>query len=259
MAGAKIVWSEPDPTCSPDGVVVSTPASLHVASIRTAIAHGAPVFVEKPMAIDRAGAEEILRLDGPPVFVMHTWRYHPGILLLSDIVRGRELGTVETIRSTRSNWTSPRTDVDPVWTLLPHDISIALELLGGLPSPVAAHAEFHRGRPVGMLSILEYGNAALVLEVSTRCPGKRREIAVRCEKGVASLPNDKDGRLELRGDDGGVETRDWPVRPGALYLELAAFIDYLRGGSPPKCCAATGARIVDVVTTLREMAGIASC
>lgn len=240
----------------PDGVVIATPAASHLDSIRAVRTIGVPVFIEKPMTVDRAGVEAIRGMPAPELFVMHTWRYHAGISLLAEIVRSGELGAPEMLRSTRSNWASPRTDVDPVWTLLPHDISIALEVLGGLPHPLAAQAELHGGRPVGMLCSLEYAGALVVVEVSTRDPGKRREVFLRCENGVAVLRNDCDGRLEVRRDDGSVDSRAWPLQPGALYRELAVFVKYLDGGEPPKCNASVGADIVDVVLELRALAGI---
>lgn len=242
-----------------DGVIVATPASVHHTSIASARRFGVPIFVEKPLTVNLAAARKLGADDHPPVFVMHTWRYHAGVERLARIAKERELGSVRMLRSTRTNWTSPRIDVDPIWTLLPHDISIALEVLGDAPRPVCAQAEMLDGRPVGMACVLSLDDIQVVVEVSTRSIHKHREISLRCEKGVASLANDRDGWVEvLRNGD---EPKDvgripWPLEPGALYRELEVFIRYLGGAEPPKCPVETGILVVETVARLREMAGI---
>lgn len=242
-----------------DGIVIATPASRHFSCIEAVRRHGVPIFVEKPMAVTHDEAMAICDIGRPEVFVMHTWQYHAGIERLADLVRGNELGALRMLRSTRSNWTSPRTDVDPIWTLLPHDISIALEILGAIPRPVFAQAELLHGKPVGMVAVLERDDVVVVIEVTTRSIDKTRRLELRFEGGVAILPNDRDGRVELlrNGDAPEAAARvTWPVEPGALYRELEAFVNYLRGGAEPKCPARTGALIVDTVIDLRTMAGI---
>lgn len=242
-----------------DGVVVATPASVHCAGIESVRRYNVPVFVEKPMTTDLRDARRIAAMDGPPIFVMHTWRYHAGVEQLARIARNRELGRPQMLRSTRVNWTSPRIDVDPTWTLLPHDVSIVLEILGGIPRPVFAEAELLAGRPVGMVCVLEHDDVNIVVEVSTRSIHKRREISLRCEEGVAVLPNDRDGRIDvLRNDDtpSAAGRISWETEPGALYRELEVFVNYLNGGDSPKCSAETGAGIVETVVRLRVMAGI---
>jgi predicted dehydrogenase len=259
-SGARSAHERP-PDSRPDGVIVAAPASLHRAAVESVLGYGVPVFVEKPLAVTREDARWLAGLARPPLFTMHNWRYHPAVEKLAAIARAQELGPARLLRSTRTNWTSPRTDVDPVWTLLPHDLSIALEVLGGLPRPVSARAEWHRGKPVGMLCVLEHGEALVVVEVSTRTIEKRREIALRCEGGVAVVPDDTKGWLEILRDGAkpeDVERVPWPTRPGALQRELAAFVAYLHGGEPPRCDARVGAEVVERVLTLREMAGIAA-
>lgn len=242
-----------------DGIVIATPASRHFSCIESVRHHDVPIFVEKPMAVTRDEAMGICEPGRPEIFVMHTWQYHAGVERLADLVRSSELGALRMLRSTRSNWTSPRTDVDPIWTLLPHDISIALEVLGAIPRPVFAQAELMHGKPVGMVAILEHDGVVVVIEVTTRSINKTRRLELRFEDGVAALPNDLDGRVELLRNGDAPEAAakvTWPVEPGALYRELEAFVNYLGGGSEPKCPARTGALIVDAVLDLRTMAGI---
>jgi predicted dehydrogenase len=242
-----------------DGIVIATPASRHFSSIESVSHYHVPVFVEKPMVTRRDEASRICEPGRPEVFVMQTWQYHAGIECLAALVRSGELGALRMVRSTRCNWTSPRTDVDPVWTLLPHDISIVTEMFGAPARPVFARAECLRGMPVGMLAILEHDDAVAVLEVTTRSMEKIRRVELRFEGGVAVLPNDHDGRIEVLRDDGAAGipgALEWPVTPGALYRQLEAFVNYLGGGTAPRCTAAMGASIVNQVLDLRAMAGI---
>jgi predicted dehydrogenase len=246
-----------DQTC--DGVIVATPASRHLSSIESVRHLDVPIFVEKPMAVTRDEAYRICEMRRPRIFVMHTWRYHAGIQLLARLAHSNEFGPLRMLRSTRSNWTSPRTDVDPIWTLLPHDLSIAYEILGVIPRTVFAQAELVQGTPVGMLAILKHDSVDVVLEVSTRSVEKTRRVELHFEGGVAVLPNDHDGRISiLRSGDAieALESVPWPMAPGALYRQLEVFVNYLKGGDEPKCTARVGASIVEAVLELRTKAGL---
>lgn len=241
------------------GVVIATPATCHFESIQMAQQLGVPLFVEKPLTVDSSHANQLLKDCTVPLFVMHTWRYHAGINCLAEIVSSGELGAIETIYSMRQNWTSPRQDVDPIWTLLPHDISILLEIMGRMPTPLSAKAEFHRGKPVGATCFLEAGNTQIVINVSTRFKEKRREFRLHGENGIAVMPDDVQGVVELTHTIGGAEQTEtlyWPTTPSAMQQQLDIFVHYLNGGPPPKCDLKTGIAIVDVVSRLRRMAGI---
>lgn len=243
-----------------DGIIIATPASRHVESIRSAAVYDLPIFVEKPMTTSSVEAGVLARMPGPPIFVMHVWRYHPGIEALAGITRNRELGAVELLRSTRVNWTSPRTDVDPIWTLLPHDISIAIELLGRVPEPRFAELELNDGKPVGILCVLRSDSTRVVIETSTRYGSKRREVRMHCRHGIATMPNDEDGVIEVIRPSAAavdIERIHWDGALSALKTELRVFLDYLRGGPPPKCDAPVGAQVVSTVEQLRLMAGLA--
>ena len=93
----------------------------------------------------------------------------------------------------------------------------------------------------------------LVIEASTRFADKRREVRVHGELGVAVLPRDDVAALRLeRGD----EVTAVPFRPEPpLRRELAAFLEHLRGGPPPKSGAAEGVAVVEALVALRELAG----
>ena len=261
--GAARVGTERDGVGAPDGIVVATPAATHAAVVEPLLELGCPVFVEKPLATDAESATRLAARAPGTLFVMHVWRYHPSVEALAELVRSGEIGQVEWLRSTRVNWTSPRHDVDPVWTLAPHDLSIALALLGTLPPPRSASAECQDGRPVGLVGVLGRPTPltegpSVVIEVSTRHAEKRREVRVHGRKGVAWLTSEDEGCLHVaRGSGAQARVERRPVgREPALLRELRSFVEHLSGGPPPVTSAREGADVVRALCALRRLAGI---
>lgn len=244
-----------------DGIIIATPATTHAELLDGLLGREVPIFTEKPFTTDVAQARRLAAHAPNQIFVMDVWRYHPGIKALRGIAESGELGTVQMLRSTRANWTSSRQDTDSTWTLLPHDLSIALEILGCIPTPRFAVAENLAGRPVGMTALL--GEAPLaVLEVSNRHPDKRREVRLHCEQGVAILRNGDADHIEVARESKSagahapsVQRRPYQREP-ALRIELRTFVEHLRGGPPPKSSAAEGLAVVEAITQLRTLAGL---
>jgi predicted dehydrogenase len=179
-----------------DGWIIASPASTHASMLAQLADSESPIFVEKPFTTDLASAR--CYADNPRIFVMHI-AYHPAIQLLASLAQDGRVGQVKLVRSTRTNWTSPRTDVDPVWTLAPHDLSLAVEILGEIPRPKAALSEQHQGRPVGLIGICG-ADPALVFEVSSRFADKRRELRIHGTDGVLSW-RDEQPWVELHKGD----------------------------------------------------------
>src|SRR5262249_51392444 len=170
---------------------------------------------------------------------------HPGVQLLGEIARSGEIGPIVGLRSTRTNWTSPRTDVDSIWNLAPHDLTLAIEILGSIPTPRAAVAEVHDGRAVGMTALLG-DEPWLVFDVSNRYRDKRREVRVHGRDGVAVMADPDSGRIDItRGDltsstsDAITEVRACSTQ-SALTNQLAAFLGFIDGGPPPRSSADEG-------------------
>lgn len=268
--GADVVTVDPDPGCQADvasvdaagavdAFVVATPASNHAAVLRSLAPLDVPVFCEKPLTVSVADATEVVALLGPRLHVMHVWRYHPGVELLGELARGGAVGEVHGLRTVRDGWTSPRTDVDPVWTLVPHDLTLAIEVLGSIPTPRAALAEFRRGQAVGLWAQLGgRGEPFLVVEASTRFGDKRREIRVHGSEAVAILRHPDATEVELERGEGATPEVDRIafVPDPPLRRELAAFLDHLSGGPPPRSSGAEGLEVVRGVAALRSLAGI---
>ncbi|MCB1124224.1 MAG: Gfo/Idh/MocA family oxidoreductase [Verrucomicrobiae bacterium] len=241
-----------------DGYILSTPASLHRSHIEVLSSFGKPIFTEKPFVLNMEDAQYIRSLGGPPVFVMHVWRYHPAIQEIKEMIASGEIGELELIRTRRFNWTSPRIDVDPVWTLLPHDISIFAELTGKVPHAVYAKAELCAGHPVGMLAVTE-STCPCVAEVSTRYSEKVREVRLQGSQGTAVLQGDGAQITLNLGDRFSTQPETRTIRvleEPALRREIATFLDFLQGGPDPKTSLKEAVDITRCLTDLRTAAGL---
>lgn len=256
--GAATVAASPDDLPTVDGLVVATPASTHVAVVEALLGRDVPIFLEKPFTPDLAAAERLAAQCPDRLFVMHVWRYHAGVEALAEIARTQALGPVLGLRTVRTNWTSPRRDIDSVWTLAPHDLSIALDVLGHVPEPQFATAEVHDGRAVGLLGV-GGTDAWHVLEVSTRYGDKRRETRLHTTDGVAVLPT-AGTHLDIYHGDARSETARVERRalPGtsALVRELEAFVAHLQGGPPPRSGMDDALAILRAMLRLRHLAGL---
>ncbi len=243
-----------------DGIIVATPATTHAAVIAQISGRGVPIFCEKPLTTDLASAEELAERYSAHLFVMHVWRYHRGVQKLAKIAQSRELGAPLSLRTERMNWTSPRQDTDSIWTMVPHDLSIALAVLGELPSPRSAAVERMDGKPVSIVALL--GDSPwFLLNSSNRYREKHREIRLHCEAGVAVLPDPDAAHLEILRTapmpdrEPLIELRQLIGEP-ALLAEIRSFVDYLRGGPPPPTDAREGLAVVKAVAELRKLAGV---
>jgi len=262
--GAARIVSAVDDLGDVDGAVVATPTSTHfdvIQSLLTVLPPETPIYVEKPVTDSARDAATLLQAAPRRIFVMDKWRYHGGVLALAAIARGGELGPVEGLHTIRVSWGNPHGDVDGIWILLPHDLSIALEILGTLPPPRCAVADGRSGAPAQMHAQLGV-DPWVVIEVSTRRGQRQREVRLYCRDGHVILPDAYAQQIQVVRGRPGADTSLPPVelRPiptdMPLLLELRAFIDHVRGGPPPKSALADGVRIVEAIENLRGLAGL---
>ena len=243
-----------------DGFVVATPTALHHEAVAALLAFGRPVFVEKPLTNDLDSARDLESRAPGRIFVMDKWRYHPGVEALRDLARSQELGPVRYIQTLRLGWSNPH-EVDAAWILLPHDLAITLEILGYIPDPVSAFAEYQSSCLSGMSGVLGR-DPAVSVEVSAARASTLRRISVCFERGAAVLEDSYSPAIRIRRLIHSSARKDDPEesRPLAtelpLFRELRAFVDYLRGGPPPRSSAADAVRIVEVISGLRRLADV---
>jgi predicted dehydrogenase len=240
-----------------DGIVVASPTGTRAGVIQTLLEREVPIYTEKPLSDDADAAARLAAAAPTTLFVMHKWRYHPGIEALGALARSGALGGIVGVRSTRIGWGNSHAE-DGVWTLAPHDLSIGLEILGELPAPRNAVAERVGGVMTGLIALL--GDSPwLAIDVSIASPIARREVRVIGAEAVAVLGDSYSDRITItRGDLYDPTTRQEEVVPIStempLLRELRAFVTHLRGGPHPRSSALEGAREVATVMTLRRLA-----
>ena len=243
------------------GAVVVTPTTTHAEVVDELLERDIPIYVEKPLTDDPQSAAALAARAPGRLFVMHKWRYHPGVEALAAIARSGELGPVSGVRTTRVGWGHPHGDVDGVWMLAPHDISILLEILGTIPEPRAARAETVGSLVTGLVGLLGDDPWAAI-EVSIAHSERRREIRLICEEGVAVLQDPyADHVLIARGELMGPNVSPDAERRGIstelpLLRELRAFVEHLAGRKPPKSSAKEAVEEVAAIGRLRELAGV---
>ena len=156
----------------------------------------------------------------------------------------------------RIGWGSAHDDVDPVWVLAPHDLSIGCEIFGELGRPESAVAHWQGEAAVHLSGVLRGEGWWQMLEVSGRAAEPKRAVELYCADGVAVLGGGWDEHVTIYrdGTEGVVEER--VQTPGELPLlaELRAFVEHLRGGPPPRSSAVEGAAIVAAIAELRALA-----
>jgi predicted dehydrogenase len=127
-----------------DAVVVATPVATHYELARRALEADKHLFVEKPLALDSAEADELVRLAerrGRSLMVGHVLLFHPAVRKLAEVVAAGDLGDVYYLYCNRQNLGKVRRDENALWSLGAHDISVILHLLQDEPVEVRASGE----------------------------------------------------------------------------------------------------------------------
>ncbi len=180
MASLEELAARPDV----QGVVVAASAVSHYTLARTLLEAGKDVFVEKPLALSVAHAEELVRIArerGRILMVGHLLLYHPAVRYLKDMVERGELGDLFYIYSQRVNLGKVRRDENALWSFAPHDLSVVLHLLGMEPIDVVARGSaFLQGAVEDVVFVdLRFPDGKLAhVHVSWLDPHKLRKFTV---------------------------------------------------------------------------------
>lgn len=124
-----------------EAVVVATPSSTHFFIAKEAIQAGKNVLVEKPLALkyeECKQLEELSKKTGKVLMVAHTFIYNPAVAKIKEFIDKKMLGDIYYVHSTRTHLGLIREDVNAVWDLAPHDVSIILYFLNKMPQTVSA-------------------------------------------------------------------------------------------------------------------------
>ncbi len=126
-----------------DAAVVATPPTTHASMSMRLIEAGKHVLVEKPMAAESADARRMIAAaEARDVVLMvgHTFEYHSAVWMLRDMIAAGDIGDLYYVDSARLNLGLYQSDVNVIYDLAPHDISILNHILGSKPTAVHAWA-----------------------------------------------------------------------------------------------------------------------
>jgi predicted dehydrogenase len=251
-----------------DGVVVSTPSETHYQIGREVLKAGKHLFVEKPFALSSREARNLVNLSRKVdrvVMVGHLLMYHPGVQALARLVRQGKVGKVFFIGIRRRNLGRLQSDCSVLWDLGPHDISIALMVVGRKPVRVVTTGQSYlqpEVPEVAFTTITFEGGIQAHLEESWLSPERERELVVVGEKGMLVFDELSAAPLKLfkksvrlrRGTE--VKEFDYldrgmdPVEVTAeqpLEAECRHFLDCIRTGREPISGGANGLEVLRVL------------
>jgi predicted dehydrogenase len=129
-----------------DAVVVATPARTHHALAKSALLAGKHVLVEKPMATSAVECEELIRIAAEKnltLLVGHTYLYSEAVLEIFRIIASGDIGELRYVNCQRLNLGLFQQDINVAWDLAPHDLSIILRAMNGLPEIVNCQGHAH--------------------------------------------------------------------------------------------------------------------
>jgi predicted dehydrogenase len=251
-----------------DAVCIATPVGTHRRLAEEAFTAGKHVFVEKPLAGNTADAEAILRASeraGKTLMVGHTFVYNPAVVEVKRILDADGVGRVQYIDSQRVNLGLHQFDINVLWDLGPHDVSITLYwldeepvwiqatgacfvqpeiedvvfLMIGFPSGAIAHAHLSWLAPSKLRTMTVIGSKKMVLYDDVQAVEKVKVY----DQGVEKLSHDELRRSYRAGD---IHSPRIPVTE-ALQVEMRHFIECIRDGKRPRSDGEAGLRVVRVL------------
>ena len=187
-----------------DAVVIAAPTGIHFKLTREALQAGKHVLCEKPLSLDpdeclKLG--DLARTQGRVLMAGHVFVFNRGIVKMREYIQSGELGALHYAHSERTNLGPFRYDVNALWDLAPHDISIFNYLFGSCPLSVSARGHKCLSKVLEDLAFatLDYPNDVMVnIHVSWLDPRKVRQITiVGAQKMVSWDDLDNDGSIKL--------------------------------------------------------------
>lgn len=166
-----------------DAVAIATPVATHYPLAKAALSAGKSVLVEKPLTDRVDHAEELIDLArkmGCILMVDHVFVYSPAVRKIKQLVDDGVLGKLLFIDSVRINLGLFQRDVNVVWDLAPHDLSVVDYLVNHVPKSLAAFGAAHAGEleDVAYLN-LDFGSGLIAnFHVNWLSPVKIRYIMI---------------------------------------------------------------------------------
>jgi len=254
-----------------EAVAIATPVRTHYQFAREALLAGKHTFVEKPLTMSSPEAEELIALAQKRDLVLmvgHVFEYNPAVLKIKELVSEGEIGDLYYIYSHRVNLGRVQADINALWSIAPHDVSIMLYLLGTMPIEVSAKGARYLSDDVEdvVLVTMTFPNDVLGhVHASWLDPSKVRRMTIVgshkmivyddvadegkikvYEKGVYRKTGDAYGEFQYKVHAGDIYIpRIEMIEP--LRLECEHFIECVRTGQRPRTDGENGRRVVRVL------------
>lgn len=258
-----------------DAVAVISPVWTHYELAKAALMNGKHVFVEKPFTQTAAQGEELVELAerrSLKIMVDHTFLFTGAVRKISQLIEEGELGKLYYYDSTRVNLGLLQHDVNVLWDLAPHDLSIMDYLIGESPEAVVATGEKHLNdyEDVAYMTLYFPGKTIAHINVNWLSPVKVRMTLIGGEKRMV-VWNDLVADEKVRVYDRGVKTTTQEgvykllvnYRSGdmhaprleqleALEQEMKYFVECISNGQTPFNDGRAGLRVVRMLEAASE-------
>ena len=253
-----------------DAVAVISPVWTHYELAKAALEHGKHIFVEKPFTRTVAEAEELIeiaRKKNLKIMVDHTFLFTGAVRKIHELIDEGTLGTLYYYDSMRVNLGLFQHDINVVWDLAPHDLSILDHLIKKNPEAIIATGEQHLNglEDIALITIDFPGNVIAHVNVNWLSPVKGRTTLIGGEKRML-VWNDLEADEKIKVYDKGVEVRNgqgvydllvsyrsgdmWAPKVDqceALRSELAYFVRCLTNDEVPFNDGEAGLRVVKML------------
>ncbi len=258
-----------------DAVAIASPARLHYEMVCAALEAEKHVLVEKPLAMSSSEARQLIALaerQGRVLMVGHTFEHNPAVWKIRELVEGRAIGQLYYIYANRVNLGRVQQDINALWSIAPHDISILLYVLGAMPLEVSARGARYLNAGVEdvVFATLTFPDQVLAhVHASWLDPSKtRRMTVVGSEKMI--IYDDVDSEAKLRIYDKGVYRHgsafgeaQLKVHSGDIHIpkidmseplrnECVHFLECVREGKRPRTDGENGLRVIRVLEAAQE-------
>ena len=252
-----------------DAVAIATPVASHFELAHAALSAGKHVLVEKPLTTTSADAERLIALAGRHNLVLmvdHTFVYTGAVRKIRELIAAGELGDIYYYDSVRINLGLFQHDVDVMWDLAVHDLSIMDYVLQARPSAVSATGLAHvPGRPANIAYLTMFFDVPLLAHIHvnwlapvkvrrTLIGGSRRmivyddlEVSEKVkvyDRGISVNPSPENVYQMMVGYRAGDM---WAPQLGvteALRIEAQHFLDCVEHGREPETSGEVGLRVV---------------
>jgi predicted dehydrogenase len=258
-----------------DAIAVVSPVWTHYELTKAALEHGKHVFVEKPFTSNTAQAEELIELaqrKNLKIMVDHTFLFTGAVRKINQLLDEGALGKLYYYDSTRVNLGLFQHDINVLWDLAPHDLSIMDHLLKGSPEAVVATGQGHLNghEDVAYMTLYFPENVIAHINVNWLSPVKVRTTLIGGEKRML-VWNDLEADEKVKVYDKGVNITSREgvyellvsYRSGdmwapqleqveALRHELSYFVDCISNGHEPFNNGCAGLRVVQMLEAASE-------